>query len=147
MPYGPAGPEQRSHPIAFLPGSGEMSVLQDVTEIHFVQSAEEWCLFFPEETGGDWAEVHGQRSGKELGVSWSVGGFTGGLCACSQETGGRLRLCAYDILPISLCPDTEVMAVHQTGRAPGRQHSLLGETQNKYKLIILQQREGPLLAW
>lgn len=145
---GPAGPEQNSHPIAFLPGSGEMSVLQDVTEIHFVQSAGEWCLFFPEETGGYWAEVHGQRSGKELGVSWSVGNFTVGLCAYNQETGGRLRLCVYDILSTSLCPDTGVIAVHQTGRAPGRQHSLLGETQNKYKLAILQQRgEGLLLAW
>lgn len=87
--------------------------------------------------GGDWAEVHGQRSGKKLGVFWSVGSFTVGLCACSQETGGRL------------CPDTEVMAVHQPGRAPGRQHSLLGETQNKYKFTILQQREGPasMVKW
>lgn len=61
------GPEQTSHLTALLPGSGEMSVLEDVTEIHFVQSAEEWCLFFPVETGGILGWVHDQRSGKELG--------------------------------------------------------------------------------
>lgn len=72
------GPEQSSLLTALLPGSGEMSVLQDVTEIHFVQSAEEWCLFFLVETGGFWARCS-QRSGKKLGVSWSVGSFTVGL--------------------------------------------------------------------